>query len=67
MNTIITAAALDLVAILILCGMYVTRHRLPYQRALGVSERAGRPHPLYLPGARKPGRASLFLPFDKGK
>ncbi|WP_185174120.1 DUF4956 domain-containing protein [Rothia nasimurium] len=27
MNTIITAAALDLVAILILCGMYVTRHR----------------------------------------
>ena len=27
MNTIITAAALDLVAILILCGMYVARHR----------------------------------------
>ncbi|WP_237200097.1 DUF4956 domain-containing protein [Rothia nasimurium] len=27
MNTIITAAALDLVAILTLCGMYVTRHR----------------------------------------
>lgn len=27
MNTIITAAALNLVAILILCAMYVTRHR----------------------------------------
>lgn len=27
MNTIITAAALDLVAVLTLCGMYVARHR----------------------------------------